>query len=62
MSTCLIMSIEIELPDDVSEEYQDAIVDDLTYEPHIERLENLIKRWIRFITGEACHVTVTVDE
>ncbi len=61
MSTCLLLFVEIELPDDVSEEYQDAIVEDLTYEPHMERLENGIKRWVRFLTGEACHITITVD-
>ncbi len=61
MSTCLILSVEIELPDDVTEEYQDAMVEDLTYEKHLERLENGIKRWVRFITGEACYVTITVD-
>ncbi len=62
MSTYLLLSVEIELPDDVSDEYQDAIVEDLTYEPHIERLENGIQRWVRFITGEACDITVTVGE
>lgn len=62
MSNCLMLTVEIELPDDVSDEYQDAIVDDLTYEPHLERLENGIRRWVRFISGEACHISITVDD
>ena len=62
MSTIFVLSVEIELPDDVSEEYQDAMVEDLTYEPHIERLENMIQRWVRFVTGEGCIVEVTVED
>ncbi len=61
MSSYLNLSVEIELPDDVSEEYQDAVVEDLTYEPHITRLRNLIKQWARLMTGENCHIEITVD-
>jgi len=61
MSTRFTLSVEIELPDDVSDEYQDAMVEDLSYEPHILRLRNLIKQWVRLITNERCHVEITVD-
>ena len=61
MSTCMRLSVEIELPDDVSDEYLDAMVQDLTYEPHQERLERVIYRWVRFITGEP-DTTITVDD
>ncbi len=61
MNTCLNLSVEIELPDDVSDEYQDAVVEDLTYEPHMDRLRNKIKQWVRLMTGENCHVEITVD-
>lgn len=62
MSTCFVLTVEIELPDDVSQEYQDAMVEDLTYEPHLERLENVVKRWVRWITGENCHIEITVED
>jgi hypothetical protein len=55
------MSVEIEIPNDLSDEMQDALVEDLTYEAHIDRLQNLIKKWARFITGEACHVSIDVE-
>jgi hypothetical protein len=60
-STVVLMSIEIEIPNDLSEELQDALVEDLTYEDHINRLSNLIQKWARFISGEACHVSIDVE-
>jgi hypothetical protein len=60
MST-LTFSIEIELPDDVSDEYLDAMVEDLTHDQHIDRLKSLIKHWARLITGEACHIAIDWD-
>ena len=62
MMTLFYLSVEIELPDDVSDEYQDAMVDDLSYDPHIERLERLIKKWVRLVTGESCHISVKIAD
>ncbi len=58
MSTRFILTVEIELPEDVSDEYQDALVEDMTYDPNIDRLKAPIKHWVRLLTGESCHVTV----
>jgi len=41
----VVITIEIEIPNDLPDELQDAIVDDLTYEGHLDRLQNMIKRW-----------------
>ncbi len=60
MST-LTFSIEIELPGDVSDEYLDAMVEDLTHDLHTDRLRNWIKRWVRLITGESCHIAIDWD-
>ncbi len=57
----VVMTIEIEIPNDLSNKLQDAIVDDLTYEGHLDKLEKLIQRWARFISGEACHVAIDVE-
>jgi len=59
--TCIVMTVEIELPGDLSDEFQDAIVDDLTCELNIEQLRKVIKKWARFISGENCHVAIDVE-
>jgi hypothetical protein len=59
--TVVVMSVEIEIPNDLSDEQQDAIVDDLTTDSHLERLERLIKKWARFISGESCRVSIDVE-
>ena len=57
----VLMSIEIEIPNDLPDELQDVIVDDLTCDHNIDLLQRLIKKWTRFISGEACHVAIDVE-
>lgn len=57
----MVLSVEIEIPNDLSDDLQDAVVDDLSYDGHLERLETLIRKWARFISGENCRVTVDVE-
>ena len=61
MSCCMILTVEIELPDDISEELQDTIVDDLSCEGNIEILRKKIKSWARTFSGENCHVEIDVE-
>lgn len=61
MSNCFNLSVEIELPEGIAEDYQETVIEDLNYELHLIRLRGLIKRWARQITGENCHVEITVD-
>ena len=60
-SACIVMTVEIEVPGDLSDELQDTIVDDLTHELNLDRLRLLIKRWARAISGEACHIAIDVE-
>ncbi len=60
-SSVVLMTVEIEIPGDLSDELVDAMVEDLTCDLHLERLQAIIKRWARFITGEACHVAIDVE-
>lgn len=60
-STSIVLTVEIEFPEALSDEYQDALVEDLTYEPHLDRLRLLIKKWARFISSENCHVSLEVE-
>ncbi len=57
----VVMTIEIEIPGHLPEELQDAIADDLCAENNLDRLQNLIKRWAGWITGENCHVAIDVE-
>jgi hypothetical protein len=59
--TCVVITTEIEIPGDLSDELQDAIADDLTCEMNIDRLQKMIKRWARFISGENCHIAIDVE-
>ncbi len=61
MSNVVLMSIEIEIPEYLSDELQDAVVDDITEEMNIERLMLMIKHWARKLTGENCHVAIDVE-
>ena len=58
---CIVMTVEIALPGNLDDELQDAIVDDLTHELHIERLARLIQHWARLIAGEHCHISIDVE-
>ena len=60
-SASVVMTILIDLPGDLPEQLQDVIVDDLTYESHIERLKLIIKQWSRFISGVNCHIAIDVE-
>lgn len=60
-SCSILLTVEIELPGDLSDEHLDALVEDLTEDGHVERLALLIKRWARFITGENCHVAIDTE-
>jgi hypothetical protein len=60
-TTCIVMTVEIELPGDLSDELQDAIVEDLTADMNMDRLRAVIKRWVRWISGENCHVAIDVE-
>jgi hypothetical protein len=60
-STYVQMSIEIEIPNDLPEEYQDVIADDLSCEANVEHLSKLIKKWARLVAGVACHISVEVE-
>lgn len=57
----VVMTIEIEIPGSLPDDLQDAMVDDLADEGHLDRLQNIIKRWARFITGVACYVGIDVE-
>ncbi len=61
MPCVILLSIEIEIPEDLSDELQDAVVDDLTSENNIDELQRRIKRWARTISGEICHVAIDVE-
>lgn len=60
-ATCICMTVEIQLPENLPDVLQDAMVEDLTNEAHVERLKLMIKRWARFIAGENCHVAIDVE-
>ncbi len=60
-TTCIVMTVEIELPGDLTDELQDAIVEDLTTDMNMDRLKAVIKRWARWISGENCHVAIDVE-
>ncbi len=57
----VLLTVEIEIPGGLEDELVDALVDDLAYETHLERLQNLIKRWAGFVTGQPCHVSIDVE-
>ena len=57
----IVLTVEIQLPGDLSDELQDAIVDDLTYEGNIEILRKKIKNWARTFSGENCHIEIDVE-
>ncbi len=57
----IVLTVEVELPSNLSEELQETIVDDLTGEYNLETLRKGIKRWARVISGENCHVAVDVE-
>ncbi len=61
MANVVNLSVEIEIPEDISDEMQDTLIEDLIYEQHVERLKLMVKKWARSITGENCHIAVTVD-
>lgn len=54
------LMVDIRCPEN-DEELRRRIVGELSHEPRIERLENLIRRFIRVITGEDCETTVEVE-
>jgi hypothetical protein len=60
-STCVVLTIEIELPQDLSDELIDEMTEDLTNELNLDRLRKAIKSWARFYTGEVCHVALDVE-
>ncbi len=61
-SLCVMyLTVEIEIPSDLSEELQETIVEDLSHEYNLETLKKGVKRWARTISGENCHVSIEVE-
>lgn len=57
----VVLTIEIELPSNLTDELQDVMADDLTNELNLEQLKAAVKKWVRLYTGEACHVVLDVE-